>query len=80
MQVAGALCVGAALGLFLGAGEWQLAMRAGLLLLLNIACLILSALVVFRLKNIRPRGWIDQRKRERRDRARSGRKQHMPFG
>ncbi|WP_084399954.1 TIGR00341 family protein [Henriciella aquimarina] len=61
MVAAALLPPGAALGLFLGAQEWGFALRAGLLLTLNIACLILSALIVFRLKNIRPRGWIDQR-------------------
>lgn len=65
MVAAALLPPGAALGLFIGAGEWQLALRAGLLLLLNIACLILSALIVFRLKRIRPRGWIDQRNADR---------------
>ncbi len=65
MVAAALLPPGAALGLFLGAQEWALASRAGLLLLLNVTCLILSALAVFRLKNIRPRGWIDQRNADR---------------
>ena len=31
-----------------------------MLLFLNIVCLLVSALAVFRLKGIRPRGWVDQ--------------------
>lgn len=65
MVAAALLPPGAAFGLFIGATEWGLASRAGLLLTLNIACLVLSALVVFRLKNIKPRGWIDQRNASR---------------
>ena len=65
MVAAALLPPGAALGLFMGAQEWGLASRAALLLLLNVTCLVLSALVVFRLKNIRPRGWIDQRNADR---------------
>lgn len=65
MVAAALLPPGAAFGLFIGAGEWTLASRSGLLLLMNIACLILSALIVFRLKNIRPRGWIDQKNADR---------------
>lgn len=65
MVAAALLPPGAALGLFIGAGEWSLASRAALLLLLNIVCLVLSALIVFRMKNIRPRGWIHQRNADR---------------
>lgn len=65
MVAAALLPPGAALGLFLGAAEWQLASRAAMLLTLNIVCLVLSALIVFRLKRIRPRGWIDQRNADR---------------
>lgn len=65
MVAAALLPPGAALGLFLGGGYWEYAMRAGLLLLLNVACLVLSALMVFRLKQIKPRGWIDQRNADR---------------
>lgn len=72
MVAAALLPPGAALGLFIGAGEWALATRAGMLLLLNIVCLFLSALIVFRLKNIRPRGWIDQRNASRATRINAG--------
>ncbi|WP_300392987.1 TIGR00341 family protein [Henriciella sp.] len=65
MVAAALLPPGAALGLFLGSGEWGLAWRAGMLLLLNITCLILSALIVFRFKNIRPRKWLQQRNADR---------------
>ncbi len=65
MVAAALLPPGAAFGLFLGAQQWTFASRAGLLLSLNVACLVLSALIVFRLKNIKPRGWIDQRNASR---------------
>lgn len=65
MVAAALLPPGAALGLFIGAGEWTLATRSSLLLLLNIVCLVISALMVFRLKKIRPRGWVDQRNADR---------------
>ena len=60
MVAAALLPPGAAVGLFLGTGEWALASRAGLLLGLNVASLVLSALVVFRLRDIRPRSWLDK--------------------
>ena len=61
MVAAALLPPGAAVGLFMGAGEWPLAMRACLLLALNVAALILSALIVFRLRRVRPRSWIEQK-------------------
>ena len=60
MVAAALLPPGAAFGLFVGSQEWSYAGRSGLLLLLNIICLLVSALAIFRLKNIKPRGWIDQ--------------------
>ncbi|WP_371308823.1 TIGR00341 family protein [Hyphomonas sp.] len=65
MVAAALLPPGAAVGLFIGAGEWPLALRAGLLLSLNVAALILSALIAFRLRKIRPRNWIEQRHADR---------------
>ncbi|MBY9068378.1 TIGR00341 family protein [Hyphomonas sp. WL0036] len=65
MVAAALLPPGAAFGLFLGYGEWQLALRAALLLSLNVAALILSALIVFRLRKIRPRTWIEQQHADR---------------
>lgn len=65
MVAAALLPPGAAVGLFLGSGEFALASRAALLLALNVASLILSALVVFRLRDIRPRKWIEQKGADR---------------
>jgi len=65
MVAAALLPPGAAVGLFAGAGEWALALRAGLLLALNVVALILSALIVFRLRRIRPRKWIEQKNADR---------------
>jgi uncharacterized hydrophobic protein (TIGR00341 family) len=65
MVAAALLPPGAAIGLFLGAGEMALALRAALLLALNVAALILSALIVFRLRRIRPRSWIEQKNANR---------------
>jgi uncharacterized hydrophobic protein (TIGR00341 family) len=61
MVAAALLPPGAAIGLFAGAGEMMLALRAGLLLALNVASLVLSALIVFRLRKIRPRKWLEQK-------------------
>ena len=55
----------AAIGLFAGAGEMSLALRATLLLALNVASLILSALVVFYITRVRPRSWIEQKHADR---------------
>ncbi|HBH44742.1 TIGR00341 family protein [Hyphomonas atlantica] len=65
MVAAALLPPGAALGLFVGTGHWTLAMRAGLLLALNVVALVLAALIVFRLRKIRPRAWIDQKNAQR---------------
>ncbi|MEL6663482.1 MAG: TIGR00341 family protein, partial [Pseudomonadota bacterium] len=61
MVAAALLPPGAAMGLFLGAGEFALGARSGLLLLLNVSCLIVAALVTFRLRSIKPRTWIEQK-------------------
>lgn len=61
MVAAALLPPGAAVGLFLGTGEFALASRAALLLSLNVASLVLSALVVFRLRDIRPRTWLERK-------------------
>ncbi|MCR9269888.1 MAG: TIGR00341 family protein [Hyphomonadaceae bacterium] len=65
MVAAALLPPGAAVGLFLGSGEWALASRAALLLSLNVASLVLSALVVFRLRDIRPRRWLEKKDADR---------------
>ena len=48
--------------LFLGAGDYQRAMGAALLLGLNVVCAILSAQIVFVYKGVRPRRWVSQQK------------------
>ncbi len=65
MVAAALLPPGAAVGLFLGTGEFALASRAALLLGLNVASLVLSALVVFRLRDIRPRTWLERKGADR---------------
>ncbi|MEO1475777.1 MAG: TIGR00341 family protein [Pseudomonadota bacterium] len=61
MVAAALLPPGAATGLFLGDGHFDLALRAGLLLALNIAALVLSALLVFRVKGIRALTWLERK-------------------
>ena len=65
MVAAALLPPGAAVGLFLGAGEFALASRAALLLGLNVVSLVLSAVVVFRLRGIRPRTWLERKGADR---------------
>lgn len=61
MVAAALLPPASAVGLFAGYGEGTLALRAALLLSLNVAALLLSALIVFRVRKIRPRTWIAQK-------------------
>ena len=49
-------------GLMLGAGHYQLAAGAALLLAVNIVCVNLSAKLVFLFKGVRPRTWLQQEK------------------
>ncbi|MEO1554591.1 MAG: TIGR00341 family protein [Pseudomonadota bacterium] len=65
MVAAALLPPGAAVGLFIGTAEWALASRAGLLLALNVASLVVSALVVFRIRDIRPRTWMEKKGADR---------------
>ncbi len=65
MVAAALLPPGAAIGLFAGSGEWALASRAALLLMLNVASLVFAALVVFRLRGIEPRTWIERKNADR---------------
>lgn len=51
-------------GMLIGSGQAMDALGAGLLLAVNIVCVILSSKVVFLLKGIRPRTWLEQRKAE----------------
>lgn len=50
------------LGIMWGAGQYDLAAGAALLLAVNIVCVNLSANIVFWLKGIRPRTWYEQKK------------------
>ncbi len=51
--------------LFLGAGEYNKAAGAALLLGLNVVCAILSAQLIFVYKGVRPRTWRSQKKAAR---------------
>ena len=51
----------ATMGMMLGAGRWDLALTAGLLLAVNIVCVNLSAKLVFLLKGVKPRTWLEKR-------------------
>ncbi|WP_372591715.1 TIGR00341 family protein [Guyparkeria sp.] len=55
----------AALGLFVGWGQWDNAISAGLMLAINIAAINLSAKLVFVLKGITPRQWPDKSRARR---------------
>jgi len=52
----------ATLGLMLGAGNFQYALGAGLLLAVNIVCVNLASNLVFLLKGVKPRTWFEQKK------------------
>lgn len=52
-------------GLLAGAGEWDLSLRALLLLAINVVSVLLAALVVFFVKGIRPRTWLERRSAKR---------------
>ncbi len=52
-------------GLMLGQGNTQLAMSAGLLLLINLVCVNLTSKIVFFIKGIRPRTWYEKKKANR---------------
>ncbi|MEO1252160.1 MAG: TIGR00341 family protein [Pseudomonadota bacterium] len=55
----------AALGLFLGDGDVFLAGRAGLLLTINVVCIMLAAQGVYFFKGVRPRTWWEKKKASR---------------
>lgn len=50
------------LGLMLGHGEFNLAMGAGLLLAINLVCVNLACKLVFMIKGIHPRTWVEKEK------------------
>ena len=52
----------ATLGIMLGAGHTQLAVGAALLLAVNIVCVNLAAKIVFLVRGIKPRSWLEKQK------------------
>jgi uncharacterized hydrophobic protein (TIGR00341 family) len=50
----------ATLGLLLGSGQPSLAGGAGLLLAVNVVCILLAAMLVFLLKGVKPRTWLER--------------------
>ena len=52
----------ATLGIMLGAGHNQLAIGAALLLAVNIVCVNLAAKIVFLVRGIKPRSWLEKQK------------------
>jgi uncharacterized hydrophobic protein (TIGR00341 family) len=55
----------ATLGIMLGQGETGLAVSAGLLLAVNIVCVNLASKIVFFVKGIHPRTWVEKEKAKR---------------
>lgn len=55
----------AALGLMLGYGNLALAGGSALLLVVNIVCVNLASKIVFDIKGIRPRSWVEKEKAKR---------------
>jgi uncharacterized hydrophobic protein (TIGR00341 family) len=55
----------ATLGLMLGYGSIGLALNAGLLLAVNVVCVNLASKIVFDVKGIRPRTWLEKEKAKR---------------
>jgi uncharacterized hydrophobic protein (TIGR00341 family) len=52
----------ATLGIMLGAGHTQFAIGAALLLAVNIVCVNLAAKIVFLVRGIKPRSWLEKQK------------------
>ena len=52
----------ATLGLMVGAGDWELATGAALLLAVNIVCVNLAAKISFLYRGIKPRTWLEKQK------------------
>ena len=53
------------LGLMLGNGNGKLALGAGLLLAINLVCVNLACKLVFMIKGIRPRTWVEKERAQR---------------
>lgn len=49
----------AVLGMLLGAGRLDLALGSALLLIVNIVCVLLAAMIVFQAQGVRPRRWLN---------------------
>ncbi|MBL4612557.1 MAG: TIGR00341 family protein [Emcibacter sp.] len=56
---------GATIGIMLGAGRYELALGAALLLAVNIVSVNLSAKLVFLFKGVQPRTWFEKKKAKR---------------
>lgn len=52
----------ATVGLMLGSGQFELALGAALLLAVNIVCVNLAAKIVFLVRGVKPRTWLEKRK------------------
>ncbi|WP_428819931.1 TIGR00341 family protein [Microbulbifer sp. MCCC 1A16149] len=55
----------ATFGMMIGAGKWQLAAGAGLLLAVNVVCVNLACKLVFLMKGIEPRTWWQKKSAHR---------------
>ncbi len=53
------------MGLMLGSGDLMLASGAGLLLAVNVVSVNLASKLVFLMKGVRPRGWLEKKQAER---------------
>jgi uncharacterized hydrophobic protein (TIGR00341 family) len=52
----------AVLGMQLGSGHWELAAGAALLLAVNVVCVLLAAKLVFLIRGVKPRTWLERTK------------------
>ena len=52
----------ATMGMMLGSGQFDLALGAALLLAVNVVCINLAAKLMFLLKGVKPRTWLEKRK------------------
>lgn len=50
------------LGMQLGTGHWELAIGSALLLAVNIVCVLLAAKLVFLVRGVKPRTWLERTK------------------
>lgn len=65
MQAIRLLVAAVTMGLMLGNNNINLAMGAGLLLAINLVCVNLACKLVFLIKDIRPRTWVEKEKARR---------------